>query len=199
MPGKPQASRDRIEKCSYPAKRFRSVQQKRIGNENGRDAKIDDVGKRIHLHAEFRRCLQKPCDPTIDPVEEGCQQHHRDSEFEPSLEGKSDPGEAGADRQHRDQVGDHQADRDLAQARTTGLVGRMVLFRRRDGRLHQMISLRLVRHDGRWSVPWRSRIRPIRFRRRPLSGQPRRALGHRPEQRRQGANRSGSGRSAHRR
>ncbi len=65
-------------------------------------------------------------DAPVDAVEEGGEQHHGDGQLVAVLEGQPDAGQAGADGQDRDDIGDDDAQRNLPQARTAGFVVRAI-------------------------------------------------------------------------
>ena len=165
------------------------VEQEGIEHERRRDAEIDDVGQRIHLRAELRRRLQHARDAAVDAVEEGGDQHHRDRRLEAVLEGQPDAGQAGADRQHGDQVGQHHAQRDFADARAAAAM-------RFEG-LEDDHQPQETRTSGVAGAA--AELGDARSRRRPPSGRRRRAASRSPAGTRRRASRSGSGRSARRR
>ncbi len=100
----------------------RDVQQHEIEHQRRRDAEIHDVGQRIHLHAEFRRGLERAREPPVDAVEKGGNEHHDDGRLEAAFISQPHTRQAGANRQDGDEIRHQQPQRDFADARTAAAV-----------------------------------------------------------------------------
>lgn len=134
--GKAKPGGDRIDQGGDPAERARLVEREDINDEGGCDAEIDDVGKRIHLRAEFGSRLHQPRHAPVNTVEEGGEQHHGDGEFVTILESQPDAGQPGADRQNGDEVRKDEPERDFAQTWAAGGIIRPIGLERRKRRFH---------------------------------------------------------------
>ncbi|QTK79060.1 hypothetical protein AT6N2_C1286 [Agrobacterium tumefaciens] len=135
-----QAGGNDIDERGDPADGTRLIKQISVDDEGRGDAEIHDIGKRIHLLAEFGCRLHHAGDTAVDAIEESREQHHADGEFETPLESKAHTAQARTDRQNGDEIGDQKTKGNFAQSRATAAVaaaiGFSVLLRLRNRRFH---------------------------------------------------------------
>ena len=84
------------------------------------DAEIDEIGERIQLRSETRSCLEQPCYPAIDCIENGGQDNRPDRDIVAMLDGHADGGEPGAQCQQREHGRNENTDRHFTAAKTDG-------------------------------------------------------------------------------
>ena len=82
----------------------------------GRHAEIDEVGEAVELGAESRRALEHPREAAIDAIEQGGEDDGGHRPFELAFDRKPHPGQAGAERQQGNEIGQQRAHRNLPEA-----------------------------------------------------------------------------------
>ena len=114
--GKPERGADGEHHRGDPARRFQIVQAPEIEDQRRRDAEIDEVGQAVELGAEARGAFEEPRQAAVDAVEKGGEDDRGERQHIAVLERHADRGEAGAERQQRDDVGHQSAHRNAAEA-----------------------------------------------------------------------------------
>src|SRR5208282_1966288 len=97
------------------AGRLQIVQAPEVEDQRRRDAEIDEVGQAVQLGAEARGSLQEPRQTAVDAVEDGGEYNCRERENIMVLERHADSGQAGAERQERNDVRHQRAYRNAAE------------------------------------------------------------------------------------
>ena len=118
--GEPQAGADREHHGGDPADVAELVQPPEIEDQRRRDAEIEEIGEAVELGAEARRALEHARDAPVDAVEQRGEHDRVERPFELALDRQPDPGQAGAEREQRDQVRQQRAERDLPEAPALG-------------------------------------------------------------------------------
>ena len=114
--GEAQRAGHREQERRDPAEVLGRVQVGDVEHERRRDAEVDEVGERIELGAEARGSLQRPRDPSVETVEHGGARDRAHRPFDRPLHRQADRGQAKAEREQGDDVGDQEPERHRPEA-----------------------------------------------------------------------------------
>ena len=92
-------------------RRLQRIQRPHIDEHGGRHAEIDEVGERIEFGAEARCAFEQARKPAIDGIEHDGEDDRADRQFVAAFDAEPDGGDAAAQRQQRDEIGQQEADR----------------------------------------------------------------------------------------
>ncbi len=115
-PGKAQRGRDSEYECGKPAKALDLMQAPNIENERGRDPEIHEIGKRIKLGSKARGAAQRARKPSVQAIENGCDDDGDHCPLELAFLRKADGGEAHAEGKQSDKIGKNDPQRNRANA-----------------------------------------------------------------------------------
>ena len=125
-----QRAGDREDEHGEPAEPLDLMQRPQIQQQSRRDAEIDEIGKRVEFGAKARRAFQRARKASIESIEHRRRHHRRHGGFETPFDRIADRGQPHRQREQRDEIGQHDAQRNVAEAKTTLLRGRQRAFMR---------------------------------------------------------------------
>ncbi len=111
-----QRAGNREDKRGEPAEAFDLMQIPEIENERGRDAEIDEIGKRIEFRPEARGAAQRARQTPVEPIENGGDDDGKHRNLKLAFRGKANAGQAHRQREERDHIRQNDLKRNGAEA-----------------------------------------------------------------------------------